>query len=199
MRWFAAHASGCCISAGFSIFRQIGCLTRGGIILQSCRCDGDAMRCIQNAMGKGDRGIKPVPRQPDITILAIHPVDLHPVNKAVTRPAINIGKHCLPSAKRPASAQFQAADCPFDSRALAAVQLIGIIIKMFDKPIDQPRQRHGKRCQRTAKITRRSDHIIRGGIQFALKIIKAIRIANPKIKRSAKMHEKSFTTAKRLR
>jgi hypothetical protein len=46
--------------------------------------------------------------------LTIHPVDLHPVNKAVTRPAINIGKHCLPSTKRPASAQFQAANCPFN-------------------------------------------------------------------------------------
>ena len=110
------------------------------MILQGCRCDGDPVRCIKNAVRKWNCRIKPVPRKPDITILPVKTVNLHPINKSVTRTAANISKHGLPCAKRATCPQFQSADSPFNSRALAAVQLIGIIIKIFDQPLNQLRQ-----------------------------------------------------------
>ena len=57
---------------------------------QCGRGDSHPMRGFQNGVGKRNTGVKPMPRQPNIAVLTINPVDLDPVDKAVTGPVFNI-------------------------------------------------------------------------------------------------------------
>ena len=66
------------------------------MILQGGRGDRHPMRLFKYAMGKGNGRVEPVSGNANIAVLAVQPVNLHPVNKPVTRPAANICQHQLP-------------------------------------------------------------------------------------------------------
>ena len=51
------------------------------------------MRRGQDFTGKGNGRVEPMPGNADITVLAIQPVNLHPIDKAIARSGLKIGQH----------------------------------------------------------------------------------------------------------
>ena len=100
-----------------------------GMILQGGRGDRRPMRLFKNAMGKGNGRVEPVPGNANIAVLPVQPVNLHPVNKPVTRPAANICQHQLPGVQRASGAQFNTPDGALDPSPAGGIQRVGIVIE----------------------------------------------------------------------